>query len=60
MQERALTCQIQFLAYAENRSPSDSPEWLDTLNVPYPETVDLIMDFTDPIIQACRYSTVIC
>lgn len=43
--------QIHFLAYAENGKPSDSPEWLDTVNVPYGGTVDLIMDFTDPIIR---------
>jgi suppressor of ftsI len=44
--------QIHFLAYAENGARVDSPEWLDTVNVPYGNgTVDLIMDFTDPIIR---------
>lgn len=44
--------QVHFLAYAENGIQSDSPEWLDTVNVPYGNgTVDLIMDFTDPIIR---------
>jgi suppressor of ftsI len=44
--------QVHFLAYAENGVQSDSPEWLDTVNVPYGNgTVDLIMDFTDPIIR---------
>jgi suppressor of ftsI len=44
--------QVHFLAYAENGSPLDSAEWLDTVNVPYDNgTVDLIMDFTDPIIK---------
>jgi FtsP/CotA-like multicopper oxidase with cupredoxin domain len=44
--------QIHFLAYAENGVESTSPEWLDTVNVPYGNgTVDLIMDFTDPIIR---------
>jgi FtsP/CotA-like multicopper oxidase with cupredoxin domain len=43
--------QIHFLAYSENGLQSDSPEWLDTVNVPYGGTVDLIMDFTDPIIK---------
>jgi FtsP/CotA-like multicopper oxidase with cupredoxin domain len=44
--------QIHFLAYAENGAPLNSPEWLDTVNVPYGNgTVDLIMDFTDPIIK---------
>lgn len=44
--------QIHFLAYAQNGAPLNSPEWLDTVNVPYDSgTVDLIMDFTDPIIK---------
>ena len=44
--------QIHFLAYAENGVQSDSPEWLDTVNVPYGNgSVDLIMDFTDPLIR---------
>jgi FtsP/CotA-like multicopper oxidase with cupredoxin domain len=44
--------QVHFLAYAENGATLDSPEWLDTVNVPYGNrTVDLIMDFTDPIIR---------
>ena len=43
--------QIHFLTYAENRIQSDSPVWLDTVNVPNGGTVDLIMDFTDPIIR---------
>jgi suppressor of ftsI len=44
--------QIHFLAYAENGVRSESPEWLDTVNVLYGSgTVDLIMDFTDPIIR---------
>jgi len=43
--------QIHFLAYAENSKPSTSPEWLDTVNVPYGGSVDLIMDFTDPLIR---------
>ena len=44
--------QIHFLAYAKNGAPLNSPEWLDTVNVPYDKgTVDLVMDFTDPIIK---------
>jgi FtsP/CotA-like multicopper oxidase with cupredoxin domain len=44
--------QVHFLAYAENGVRLDTPEWLDTVNVPYDKgTVDLIMDFTDPIIR---------
>ena len=43
--------QVHFLAYAENSKQSTSPEWLDTVNVPYGGSVDLIMDFTDPLIR---------
>jgi suppressor of ftsI len=43
--------QVHFLAYAENSKPSPSPEWLDTVNIPYGGSVDLIMDFTDPLIR---------
>ncbi len=43
--------QVHFLAYAINGTFLASPEWLDTTNVPYGGTVDLIMDFTDPIIR---------
>jgi len=43
--------QVPFLAYAENGKQSDSPEWLDTVNVPYSGSVDLIMDFTAPLIR---------
>ena len=43
--------QVHFLAYATNRVRAHSPQWLDTVNVPYGGSVDLIMDFTDPIIR---------
>ncbi|HEY6770563.1 MAG TPA: multicopper oxidase family protein [Candidatus Sulfotelmatobacter sp.] len=44
--------QIHFLAYAEKGVQSDPPDWLDTVNVPYGNgSVDLIMDFTDPLIR---------
>jgi FtsP/CotA-like multicopper oxidase with cupredoxin domain len=43
--------QVQFLPYAENGKPLASPDWLDTVNVPYGGSVDLIMDFTNPIIR---------
>ena len=43
--------QVHFLAYAENGVKAESPDWLDTVNVPYGGTVDLIMDFNDPIIR---------
>jgi FtsP/CotA-like multicopper oxidase with cupredoxin domain len=43
--------QVHFLAYATNGKPEDHPNWLDTVNVPARGSVDLIMDFTDPIIR---------
>jgi len=43
--------QVHFLAYAENDRPIAEPMWLDTVNVPYGDSVDVIMDFTDPVIR---------
>jgi suppressor of ftsI len=43
--------QVHFLAYAENDKPMADPLWLDTVNVPYGGSVDVIMDFTDPVIR---------
>jgi suppressor of ftsI len=43
--------QVHFLAYAENDKPIASPLWLDTVNVPYGGSVDVVMDFTDPVIR---------
>ena len=43
--------QVHFLAYAENGEPIAEPVWLDTVNVPYGGSVDVIMDFTDPVIR---------
>jgi FtsP/CotA-like multicopper oxidase with cupredoxin domain len=43
--------QVHFLASAVNGVRSETPEWLDTVNVPYGGTVDLVMDFTDPVIR---------
>jgi len=43
--------QVHFLAYAENDKPLATPLWLDTVNVPYRGSVDVIMDFTDPVIR---------
>jgi suppressor of ftsI len=43
--------QVHFLAYAENGIPLPHPAWLDTVNVPYGGTVDVILDFTDPVIK---------
>src|SRR6267143_860265 len=43
--------QVHFLAYAENGRPVAEPMWLDTVNVPFDGSVDVIMDFTDPVIR---------
>ena len=43
--------QVHFLAYEENGVPLAHPAWLDTVNVPVGGTVDVIMDFTDPVIK---------
>jgi suppressor of ftsI len=43
--------QVHFLVYSENGEPLAHPEWLDTVNVPVKGSVDLLMDFTDPIIR---------
>jgi suppressor of ftsI len=43
--------QVHFLAYAQNGRRLSRPEWLDTVNVPADGNVDLMMDFTDPIIR---------
>jgi FtsP/CotA-like multicopper oxidase with cupredoxin domain len=31
------------------------PVWLDTVNVPYGGTVDVVMDFTDPVIKSTSF-----
>jgi suppressor of ftsI len=43
--------QVHFFAYAENGAPLVRPMWLDTVNVPYRGSVDVILDFTDPVIK---------
>lgn len=43
--------QVHFLVYAVDGKPVKDPVWLDTVNVPYGRSVDLVMDFTDPIIR---------
>jgi FtsP/CotA-like multicopper oxidase with cupredoxin domain len=43
--------QVHFLAYAENDQPIADPVWLDTVNVSHGGSVDVIMDFTDPVIK---------
>jgi suppressor of ftsI len=43
--------QVHFLVYAQNGVRLKRPEWLDTVNVSVEGDVDLMMDFTDPIIR---------
>jgi suppressor of ftsI len=43
--------QVHFLAYAENGVPLTQSAWLDTVNVPSRGAVDVILDFTDPVIR---------
>jgi suppressor of ftsI len=43
--------QVHFLAYAENDVPLPYPAWLDTVNVPNGGSVDVVLDFTEPIIK---------
>jgi suppressor of ftsI len=43
--------QVHFLVYATNEGAAREPEWRDTVNVPPGGSVDLLMDFTDPIIR---------
>src|ERR1700719_3597480 len=43
--------QVHFLVYAVENKPVKDPVWLDTVNVSYDSSVDLVMDFTDPIIR---------
>ena len=43
--------QVHFLVYAVDGKRLKDPVWLDTVNVPYAGSVDLVTDFTDPIIR---------
>ena len=43
--------QVHFLVYERAGAPLRRPEWMDTVNVAPNESLDLIMDFTDPIIR---------
>jgi FtsP/CotA-like multicopper oxidase with cupredoxin domain len=43
--------QVHFLPYRVGENTVKQPVWVDTLNVPYGSSVDLVMDFTDPIIR---------
>lgn len=43
--------QVHFLVYEEDGKKVERPEWMDTINVAPEGSVDLVMDFTDPIIR---------
>jgi FtsP/CotA-like multicopper oxidase with cupredoxin domain len=43
--------QVHFYAYAEDGVQLAQPEWLDTVNVPYGGSIDMIVDFTNPVIR---------
>ena len=43
--------QVHFLVFGENGKRVENPVWLDTVNVPVGETVDVVMDFTNPVIK---------
>ena len=43
--------QTHFRAFMENGRRLADPQWLDTVNVPAGGSVDVIMDFTDPVIR---------
>jgi suppressor of ftsI len=43
--------QVHFLVYERAGVALRSPEWMDTVNIAPNESLDLIMDFTDPIIR---------
>jgi suppressor of ftsI len=43
--------QVHFLIYREDGNQAQRPEWLDTVNINPGASVDLVMDFTDPIIR---------
>jgi suppressor of ftsI len=43
--------QVHFLVYAENGIKLPNPEWVDTANVPYGGSIDMIVDFTNPVIR---------
>ncbi len=43
--------QAHFLTFKENGRAVSDPVWLDTVNVHQQSTVDVAIDFTDPIIR---------
>jgi len=43
--------QVHFLVYKQNEMEIAQKEWMDTVNLDPGESLDLVMDFTDPIIR---------
>lgn len=43
--------QVHFLVYGKDRTSISDPKWMDTVNVEPGQSLELIMDFTDPIIR---------
>lgn len=43
--------QVHFLVFAEGGKRLENPVWLDTVNVPVGGMVDVVMDFTNPVIK---------
>lgn len=43
--------QVHFLVYRQNGKPMDDPRWWDTVNLEPGQSLDLVMDFTDPLIK---------
>ena len=43
--------QVHFLAFATNHTPMRNPLSLDNVNVPVDGSVDVVMDFTNPVIK---------
>jgi FtsP/CotA-like multicopper oxidase with cupredoxin domain len=43
--------QVHFLVHERAGAPLRRPEWMHTVNLAPNESLDLIMDFTDPIIR---------
>src|SRR5262249_42913010 len=43
--------QVHFLVYAVNGTKLANPKWVDTASVPYGGSIDMIVDFTNPVIR---------
>jgi suppressor of ftsI len=43
--------QVHFLVFREGGKRLENPVWLDTVNVPVGGMVDVVMDFTNPVIK---------